>query len=157
MKTKKQNLVSRVLGLLFILMLFASYSCDRSSDDNTIYPDAVIIKELPKMPIGNHRESVIIQSQSELETVFDTATLEQIEDLQGIDFSKYTLLLGYGTYKNQAVQMEHYYSKIGSNTYAYLLKVGSDAPALDFFRYGILVPKLPTSANVNFEIGELNI
>ncbi|MDO5616843.1 MAG: hypothetical protein Q4G16_11675 [Cruoricaptor ignavus] len=156
MKTKKQNLVSRTLGLLFILMLFASYSCDRDSKDDTIYPDAVIIKELPKIiPIGNHRESVIIQSQSELETVFDTATLEQIEDLQGIDFSKYTLLLGYGTYKNQAVQMEHYYSKIGSNTYAYLLKVGSDAPALDFFRYGILVPKLPTSANVNFKIEEL--
>ncbi|MDO5616841.1 MAG: hypothetical protein Q4G16_11665 [Cruoricaptor ignavus] len=155
MKTKKQNLVSRTLGLLFILMLFASYSCDRNSDDNTIYPDAVIIKELPKIiPIGNHRESVIIQSQSELETVFDTATLEQIEDLQGIDFSKYTLLLGYGTYGNEVTNLEHYYSKTASNTYTYLLKIAGDATRPDVFRYGILVPKLPASAKVNFEIEE---
>lgn len=144
------------IRVVMLLLLAISYSCDRNSDD-TIYPDAVIIKELPKMPIGNHRESMIIQSQSELEAVFDTATLEQIEDLQGIDFSKYTLLLGYGTYKNQAIQMEHYYSKIGNDTYTYLLKVGSDAPALDFFRYGILVPKLPASAKVSFKIEELVI
>lgn len=76
MKITIKNLTGKVLGLLFVLILFASYSCDGRDDDS--YPNILIIKELPKITyIGRHNESVIVQSQDELETVFNETNLNK--------------------------------------------------------------------------------
>ena len=125
------------------------------SDGSDSGAEVAIVKELPKLrrTIGSNSRPVVIQSQEELEAVFTAEELAQISDLQQIDFSIYTLLLGFGTYANQAYSMEHFFTKTGDNTYTYLLKVGGDATQPDVFRYGIIVDKLPASATVVFKIG----
>ncbi|MEA4985496.1 hypothetical protein SDC9_36651 [bioreactor metagenome] len=137
----------------FLFMMIGMEACE---DKNEIYPDATIVKELPKITaIGDHTKSVAIRSQKELEDVFSKDELKRFEDLQQIDFSKYMLLLGYGTYPNEVSNMEHSFSKTGTNTYTYLLKITGDATRPEAFRYGILVGKLPKSAKVIFKIEEL--
>lgn len=150
MKTNKKLLI-----ISFLLILIGMGGCE---NENEIYPDATIVKELPKINvIGNNTKSIVIQSQKELKAVFNKNELQQIEDLQQIDFSKYTLLLGYGSYSNEVSNMEHSFSKTRTTSYTYLLKVGGDATRPDVFRYGILVIKLPKSAEVIFKIEELHI
>ena len=134
MKTKKILLI-----ISFLLILIGMGGCE---NENEIYPDATIIKELPKINvIGNNTKSIVIQSQKELEAVFN----------------KNELLLGYGGYGNEVSTMVHSFSKTRTTSYIYLLKVGGDATRPDVFRYGILVIKLPKSAEVIFKIEELHI
>ncbi|MDP3443975.1 MAG: hypothetical protein Q8T08_14055, partial [Ignavibacteria bacterium] len=126
-------------------------------DKNEIYPEASIVTELPKINvIGNNTNSIIIQSQKELEAVFTKDELQQVNGLQQIDFSKHTLLLGYGDYNNEVSNMEHSFVKTNIKTYTYLLKIAGDATRPDTFRFGILVVKLPISAEVIFRIEKLN-
>ncbi len=143
---------------IFLMMpfLFLIMGIEGCEDKNEIYPDATIVKELPKVNvIGNNTKSIIIQSQRELEAVFSKNELQQVNDLQQIDFSKNTLLLGYGNYSNEVSNMEHSFVKTGISTYTYLLKITGLATRPDTFRFGILVVKLPKSAEVIFKIEEL--
>ena len=128
--------------------------CER---ENTVYPDAVIVKELSKLPIGNNRNSIVIQSQTELKAVYSSDIFQHYDDLKNIDFSKHTLLLGFGGYGNEVSDMQHYFIKSGASSYTYLLKIGGDATRPDTFRYGIIVEKLPKAAKVTFKIEELHL
>ena len=150
-------ILRKATAMLFALVLVLTYSCDSGIDiDDTDYPDALIIHELPKLTImGKHLESVVINSQQELESVFNDTELQREESLAAIDFSKYTLLLGYGTYSNEVSTMEHYYAKIGKGSYRYLIEISGLATQPDAFRYGVIVPKLPKTAKVTFEIEKL--
>lgn len=150
-------MMRKAVTMLFILMLVMTYSCDSGIDiDDTDYPYALIIRELPKLAImGKHLESVVINSQEELESVFTDTELQREESLDAIDFSKYTLLLGYGTYSNEVSTIEHYYTQIGHNSYRYLIKISGLATRPDVFRYGIIVPKIPETTTVTFEIEKL--
>ncbi|PDP44222.1 hypothetical protein [Tannerella forsythia] len=131
---------------------------DSTSSGNSNSLEVTIIKKLPKITaIGNHKESKVIRSEKELKSVFTEKDLKHFKDLQQIDFSKHTLLLGYGTYGNQVTNMEHSFVRTGSNAYTYLLKVDGDATQPDVFRYGILVDKLAQSAKVTFKIEPLHI
>ncbi len=146
--------------ILFTVIVFSlmvgGAGCERNN--NISYPDATIIKELPKITdIGSNTKSLVMQSQKELESVFNKNELQRFEDLQQIDFSKYTLLLGCGSYGNEVSNMEHSFIKTGTKSYTYLLKVGGDATRPNTFRYGILVEKLPNSAEVTFKIEELHL
>ena len=148
MKTKK---VFLIVPFLFLIM----GGCE---DKDGIYPEAIIVKELSKITVlGNHTKSVVVQSQKELKAVFSEEELKRIDDLQQIDFSKYSLLLGYGSYANEVANMEHLFSKTTEMSYTYLLKIGGAATRPDSFRYGILVSKLPKSAEVIFKIEELHL
>ena len=131
---------------------------DSTSSGNSNSLEVTIIKKLPKITaIGNHKASKVIRSEKELKSVFTEKDLKHFKDLQQIDFSKHTLLLGYGTYGNQVTNMEHSFVRTGSNAYTYLLKVDGDATQPDVFRYGILVDKLAQSAKVTFKIEPLHI
>ena len=138
-----------LLSLPLLLLLLSIAGCS-----DIAYPDAVIVEELPKLYIGSNKSSFVIQSQQELEKAFTLEELRQVEELQQIDFKKYTLLLGYGTYSNEVSNMEHYFFKTGT-TYIYLLKISGLATRPDAFLYGILVEKLPNSTKVVFEIEEI--
>ena len=140
--------------LLFLPFLSIALCIVGCNDDDTVYPDAVIVEELPKLYIGSNKSSFVIQSQQELEKAFTLEELRQVEELQQIDFKKYTLLLGYGTYGNEVSSMEHYFFKT-ETTYIYLLKISGLATRPDAFLYGILVEKLPNSTKVVFEIEEI--
>lgn len=148
---KKKMILFTVIALF---LLIGGMGCER--EDET-YPDAVIVKELPILPIGNNRNSIVIQSQKELKAVYSSDILQHYDDLSNIDFSKYTLLLGYGGYGNEVSTMQHYFIKSGASSYTYLLKIAGDATCPDSFRYGIIVGKLPKAAKVTFKIEELRL
>lgn len=140
---------------LFLFIITGIGGCE---DQNETYPDAIIVKELSKIPlIGNNTKSIVVQSQKELETVFSKSELKQIEDLQQIDFSSHSLLLGYGSYGNEVSNIEHSFSKTGTRTYTYLINVSGLATRPDVFRYGIIVTKLLKSTEVIFIIEELHL
>jgi|ADurb_Cas_02_Slu_FD_contig_31_3305740_length_1145_multi_3_in_0_out_0_1 hypothetical protein len=107
--------------------------------------------------LGSNSESLVIQSQNELQALFSNEELQRYEDLQQIDFTQYTLLLGHGSYPNEVSNQEHSFIKTGIRSYTYLLKVAGDATRPDAFRYGIIVKKLPQAAEVTFKIEELRL
>ena len=117
------------------------------------FPDAIIIKELPKLyNLSSNTESVVIQSQEELYTIFGESELQRYEELQQIDFAKQTLLLGFCRYGNQVSNMQHYFVKTGKRSYKYLLEISGNLTMPDAFWYGIVVAKLPKEAEVSFKI-----
>ncbi len=142
------------LTLLLSVAIMLLGSC---KPNNIIeYPDAVILKELPKVAVGSNREAMVIRSEQELMAVYTEEYISRISDLQNIDFSRYTLLLGYCFYANEVSYMKHLFSKTGVSSYTYLLQIAGDATIPDAFRYGILVAKLPITAEITFEIDEIN-
>ena len=151
MKTSKL-----LLTMLFLFMIIGIAGCE--DDENETYPDAIIVKELPRLSTGNNTRSLVIRSQKELEAVFDKNELERVEELQQIDFSKYTLLSGFVGSSTEVYVAEHSFSKTGTTTYTYLLEIIRGYTARpDAFRYGIIVLKLPKSAEVVFKIEELRL
>ena len=140
--------------ILSLFLLIGGTGCKK--EENITFPDAIIIKELPKLYIlSSNTESVVIQSQKELYTMFGESELQRYEEMQQIDFSKSTLLLGFGRYGNLVSDMRHYFVKTGKRSYTYLLKISGDATMPDTFRYGVVVTKLPKEAEVTFKIEEL--
>jgi hypothetical protein len=149
-----------ILSSVFLMLLLLAAGCDndKNNDDNAPFPDAVIIKVLPKITaVGNSNSSEIVQTQKGLEAIFSQKDLEPFEDLQDIDFLKHTLLLGYGTYSNEVSYMEHSFTKTETSVYTYILRISGLATRPDVFRYGIVVNKLPASAEIVFEIEELEL
>lgn len=140
-----------------IISLFLLIVVGCKKEDNITFPDAIIIKELPKLYIlSSSTESVVIQSLEELYTMFGESELQRYEELQQVDFSKQTLLLGFCRYGNLVTDMRHYFAKTGERSYTYLLKISGDATMPDAFWYGIVVAKLPKEAEVSFKIEEMH-
>ena len=121
--------------------------------------DAVIVKELPIMHFKGDMEpgeKKVIRSQRELEWMFSPEDFESLSFLKDIDFSKYSLLLGVGTYFSQVKDMRHSFIRIAKKHYAYMVKVAGDMMHPDTFMYGSIVRKLPKGAKVSFKLDELN-
>ena len=138
-------------NIILLLLLILGVGCEKET--NIIFPDAIIIKELPKLYIlSSSTESVVIQSLEELYTMFGESELQRYAELQQVDFSKQTLLLGFCRYGNLVSAMRHYFVKTGERSYTYLLKISGNATMPDAFWYGIVVAKLPKEAEVSFKI-----
>lgn len=150
---ERKTILFSVIALFFLM---GGMGCEK--EKNITFPDAIIIKELPKLNIlGSNTESIVIHSQKELDAVFSESELQQYEELQQIDFTKHTLLLGFGSYGNEVSNMQHYFIKTGTRSYTYLLKIAGLATRPDTFRYGVVVTKLPKAAEVTFKIEELRL
>src|SRR5690554_2663704 len=134
-----------LLLIPFLFILIGMTGCE--DDGNETYPDAIIVKELPRLNPGNNNRPLVIRSRKELEAVFDKNELERVKELQQIDFSKYTLLSGFVGSTTEVYVAEHSFLKTGTTTYTYLLKIIIGyATRPDAYRYGIIVLKLPKSA-----------
>lgn len=123
------------------------------------FPDAFIVKELPLMEVKgdlNAGEKKVIRSKKELEWLFNAEELESLSFLKDIDFSKYSLLIGVGTYFSQVKEMQHSFICTAKKTYAYIIKVAGDLMRPDTFMYGSIVKKLPKGAKVTFKMDEMN-
>ncbi|RNC66196.1 hypothetical protein [Proteiniphilum sp. X52] len=148
------KIMKTLLIIPLLLHLIGMVGCE--DDKNDTYPEATIVKELPRMGMGNNTKSLVIRSQKELEALFDKSELDRVEELRQIDFSRYTLLTGYVVSSTNVSIVEHSFSKTGATTYSYLLKIiRGDATIPGSHRYGIIVPKLPKSADIEFEIEEV--
>ncbi|WP_080903408.1 hypothetical protein [Parabacteroides sp. Marseille-P3160] len=155
MKTKK----IRLNFLLFPFTLLVIGGCNNDNyEKNPIFPEAIIVKELPKMYLSGNIEKgdhKVIQDQSELQNIFSWEELSKVNDLQNIDFSKYTLLIGCDSYLSEA-NLEYSYSKTGDIDYLFQIRISGMAARPDgFFQYGIIVEKLPQKAKVNFSVTSL--
>lgn len=97
----------------------------------------------------------MIQTQAELDELDKRVSFHHVDDLENIDFSKRTLLLGFAGYAVQVSKIQHTFSKTTDSTYCYSLYVfltGCTIP--QSFMYGIIVKKIPEDANITFKVEE---
>lgn len=92
-----------LFAAITLSLLIGGMGCEK--ENNITYPDAIILKELPKFYLsGNIKqgEQKMIQSKNELLSLFNQTEIGKMADLQNIDFSKQTLLIGCDSYPNEA-------------------------------------------------------
>ena len=125
------------------------------------FPDAVIVKELPKinLPVKKPIETAqIIRTREELLNFYDAEALATNPDLNSINFSEQTLLLNGASTYSDITGLAYTYTKTGDSTYSYATEV-SGVPVLYAplvtYAYGVIVKKLPPTAEVTFVFDEL--
>ena len=142
--------------LALLLLLIVGCGCSKTDKDTS--PEAVIVKELPKMyfesniEMGKHK---VIQTQTELEALFPNVDLNTVEILKNINFSNQTLLIGREFYPNIA-DLRYQFIKTKAYDYVFTIEISGMATQPDFFLYGIVVKKLPNNANISFNIQKSN-
>ena len=140
------------------LLLLVIVGCGCSKADKDTSPEAVIVRELPKMyfesniEMGKHK---VIQTQTELEALFPNVDLNTVEILKNINFSNQTLLIGREFYPNIA-DLRYQFIKTKAYDYVFTIEISGMATQPDFFLYGIVVKKLPNNANISFNIQKSN-
>lgn len=154
MKTKTILLTATTL----LCLLIGGVGCEK--EDNTIYPEAVIIKELPVMygALVEHGTVQLIQSQRELNKLFNGSTPTFPEELTNIDFERNSLIIGATGDGRDVVKLEHHLRKKDSNKYHYSLNVMYSIAAIVIapFSFGVIVNKLPSEINIELEVTETN-
>lgn len=143
------------LFMVIALFLLVGAGCEKE----IFYPDAIIIKELPKMYLtGNIKqgEQKLIQTKNELLTSFSQSDIDKVNDLKNIDFINQTLLIGCDTYSNEVNNLRYLFSKKIEKEYILQVEIsgGATRPEGNFY-YGIIAKKLPETAIVTFEIIKL--
>jgi hypothetical protein len=154
MKTK--HFFKIVLPILAAVTLTA-FKC--GGENAPVNKPIEIIRELPKMYMEGNLvagEHAIIQNQTELLEIFTQETIESSPDLQEIDFSTQTLLIGRDDY-NYAAVFNYEFSLIGENKYLFKVDISGGYTVMDYgFWYGIIVHKLTDNAEVIFNINKQN-
>jgi hypothetical protein len=154
LKTMKTTILK--ISFIFLLLSIMVEGCkkDEYGDNN------LIVKELPAFYIGYNlkaEEIMIISDQSTFDKVFTKELLAQTSILQDIDFSKYNVLAGQSSIPSGFATWKNKFCKLEKNSYLYQLKVSYEEVGVPLnFCYGIIVNKLPSEANVKFEISRIN-
>ncbi|MDO5615571.1 MAG: hypothetical protein Q4G16_05230 [Cruoricaptor ignavus] len=170
MKTKKQNLVSRTLGLLFILMLAVSYSCNRSGDErkeSKIIPIVDIPKDVSNflekgLPNTSESECFFISQDDDIfyliNNIEDFRDVYSCDDeLPEIDFTKYSLIIGKKEMPNSFYLLADQYieeTEMLNLTIVATLPKSGHWPAFNDFYYWGIYPKLPNKeliVNINIK------
>lgn len=140
------------LFMVIALFLLLVVGCEK----DIFYPDAIIIKELPKMYLtGNIKqgEQKLIQTKKELLTLFSQSEIDKVDDLKDLDFTNQTLLIGCDTYSNEVNNLRYLFSKKSEKEYILHVEISGGATKPEGnFKYGIIANKLPKTATVTFNI-----
>ena len=143
--------------LALLLLVIAGCGCSKTDKDTS--PEAVIVREIPKITVylGNEKFGTykVIQNRKTLDSAFSNVEFSTLEQFKDIDFTTETLLLGYDNYANQA-DFHFQFVKIKANNYSLTVKISGLATKPDTFLYGIVVKKLPNNANISFNIQKSN-
>lgn len=149
---KRRTILFTAISLL-LLLGEAIIGCQ--NDINKTYPDAIIVKELPKMYIqGNIKQGdvKIVHSKKELLALFSQSEIDKVNDLATINFSTQTLLIGCDNYASEA-NFRYKFSKNKETEYNFSVEInGMVARPEGYFLFGIIVKKLPQDAKVSFNI-----
>jgi hypothetical protein len=154
-----KNLVFIIIPALMLVM--SSFSGCEIKEMRVQETPVIVIKELPKMYLEGNLyvaagEHAIIQSQTELSALFSQETIENSSDLQEIDFETQTLLIGRDDYHYNAV-FNYEFSTTAENEYLFTVNIFGGYAVMDYgFWYGIIISKLPTNAEVVFNINKQN-
>lgn len=146
--------------MVLIGFILIGLGCGKEKKEDTYPHDETIIAELPKMGAESMRDmksgdSRVIRSQEELLDVFSIEEIQSLAQLQNIDFTTYSVLIGMCSYSNEVNYIKHTYTKTGDSTYTYHIKISGDATRPDSFLYGIIVKMLPADAVILFEIEKI--
>ena len=99
-----------VFTTITLLLLIGGTGCEKE----IFYPDATLIKDLPKMYLtGNIKqgEQEIIRTKEELLTFFSQFEIDKVNELKNIDFTNQTLLIGCDNYSNEVNNLRYTFSK----------------------------------------------
>ena len=144
-----------VFTTITLLLLIGGSGCEKE----IFYPDATLIKDLPKMYLtGNIKqgEQEIIRTKEELLTFFSQFEIDKVNELKNIDFTNQTLLIGCDNYSNEVNNLRYTFSKKNEKEYILHVEISGGATRPEgIFYYGIIAKKLPETAIVTFEIIKL--
>ena len=143
------------LFMAVVSFLLAGAGCEK----DIFYPDATLIKGLPKMHLtGNIKqgEQKIIRTKEELLTFFSQFEIDKVNELKNIDFTNQTLLIGCDNYSNEVNNLRYAFSKKEEKEYILHVEIsgGATKPEGNFY-YGIIANKIPKTAIVTFDIVKL--
>jgi len=144
-----------LFSVITLVLLIGGTGCEKE----IIYPDAIIIKELPKMHLTGtikQGEQRIIQTKKALLTLFSQSEIDKVDELKNIDFTNHTLLIGCDNYSNEVSNLRYIFSKNSEKEYTLNIEISGFATRPEgYFNYGIIAKKLPETATVTFEIVKL--
>lgn len=105
-------------------------------------------------PLGlGQARNFIVQSQDDFAQIYAASYTRCGLPLPTIDFSRYTLLIGERRTSQPAPVLGQRVIGCPDGTYTYSVELGKGmVAALDFASYGVLVPKIPATASVDFDV-----
>ncbi|GEM_PF-6327667 len=149
-----------------LLFLILCLSCD--DDDKKLQKDIPIIQEIT--PHFFERENlsvkqteyfknlILINSENDLETCFTVWDIEIPQELEGLDYSKYTFMLTFDVAINENLTIEHKLIQSDNDPEGLLYKyfqTNNYKNAFEdesvFYFTGILVEKLPLNSTVELQ------
>ncbi len=144
--------MKRIITILALFLCLGSTGCE-DKENNDIYPDAKIIKELSLIYNGNifkNREYILINSQQDLNNIFNK---EKPSSLPNIDFNKHSLILGEYAHYQGISGLEHLFTKISGKKYEYIVTVWEAANlSPEAATFGIVINKIPSDSEIVFKI-----
>ncbi len=145
--------VQKISYLLIVFIICIFTGCDQEGNEKN-GSDIRIVKELRKMyfsPVDTEM-AAIINSMAEFDKLIqDKENLQNYPELESIDWSNQTLLLGHCSYKNQANIIHHFY-QVDNLEYLYHVSISGYTSGTDNFLFGVIIDKLPENSTVTFEI-----
>ncbi|MGI6370167.1 MAG: hypothetical protein ACOX09_06125 [Candidatus Kapaibacterium sp.] len=148
----KNILSSFMLGILF-LILFSFTSC--LEDDNSVNNNIVetkVVKEIliRGLQLLDYGKIATIQSQEELNQLFDNKNFKIPVELENIDFEKHTVILVTKTIGRGLDTLLHTSFKHKENkTYEYTIKIiYNELHEAPTFTFGVIVEKIPIGSNI---------
>jgi hypothetical protein len=144
---------------LMILMSFFLSACLKQPDSGTINIEKPIKTELPVMYSGSilkEGTKVVIHNKATLDSVFTAGQINNLTELQNIDFTKYDVLAGADTFTWGITELEHHLLQSANSIYIYKVYVHFDLTLQSgIFYYGIIIEKLPFGSHVIFDVDKL--
>jgi hypothetical protein len=154
-----ESAIIRIIIFSHMLLILIS-GCKKEKNETPNDQELQIVAELPIMYQGvylKQDEKVHITDLEGFDTIFSYELVDQIPDLQNLDFSKHDILVGADVFTHGIYKLEHHLFKFSENIFVYKLNVYYNIthPAGGFF-YGIIINKLPIGSIINFEVTKTN-
>ena len=149
MKPYSKNILSSFM-LLLLLFSFTSCKDDNNVNNNTV--ETKVVKEIliRGLQLLDYGKIATIQSQEELNQLFDNKNFKIPVELENIDFEKHTVILVTKTIGRGLDTLLHTSFKHKENkTYEYTIKIiYNELHEAPTFTFGVIVEKIPIGSNI---------
>lgn len=149
MKKYQKSILSSFM-LLMLLFSFTSCKDDNNVNNNTV--ETKVVKEIliRGLQLLDYGKIATIQSQEELNKLFDNKNFKIPVELENIDFEKHTVILVTKTISRGLDTLLHTSFKHKENkTYEYTIKIiYNDFCEAPTFTFGVIVEKIPIGSNI---------
>ena len=139
-------------SIALCLLLFLSLSCQSDEEELVELP---IHRELPVLYSGvslGEKEFTVIRSEAELQATFSESLIAEQSILKNVDFTKYSVLVGRGTYTRGIYELKHKWLMQGGKRFYRLQVLYDDTLPAGIFYYGVLVDKMEEGIEIVFDV-----